>query len=250
MKQLIVNADDFNLTRGVSRGILEAHTRGIVTSTTVMINFPPDEALFAGLTRSSLGVGLHVNLTLGRPVTPAAELPSLVDAEARFFRDPQRVATQARPAEVEREIAAQYAAFVKRFGAPPTHLDSHHHCAFHPRLREVFFGFARSVNLPVRSTDAATREEARRKGLKTPDGFFGESGPEPYWTEARALEMINHLPDGVSEFMCHPGYFNEALAYSRYGRQREAELEGLTAPAVQEAVRASGVVLCHFGALR
>jgi predicted glycoside hydrolase/deacetylase ChbG (UPF0249 family) len=250
VKQLIVNADDFNLTRGVSRGILEAHTRGIVTSTTVMINLPPDEVLFAELARSSLGIGLHVNLTLGRPVTPAAELPSLVDAEGRFFRDAQWVATRAKPEEVEREIAAQYNAFLKRFGTPPTHLDSHHHCAFSPPLREVFFGFARSVKLPIRSTDSAIRAEATRKGLKTPDCFFGESGPEPYWTEARAVERIRRLPDGVSEFMCHPGYFDESLAYSRYGQQREVELEGLTAPAVREAVPASGVTLCHFGALR
>ena len=250
MKQLIVNADDFNLTRGVSRGILEAHARGIVTSTTVMINLPPDEALFAELARSTLGIGLHVNLTLGRPVTSAAELPSLVDAEGKFFRDPQRVAMQAKPEEAECEIAAQYDAFVKRFGTPPTHLDSHHHCAFYPQLREVFLSFARAVKLAIRSADAAIREEARRKGLKTPDRFFGESGPEPYWTEARAVEMLNHLPDGVSEFMCHPGYFDETLAYSRYGQQREVELGGLTAPAVREAIRASGVTLCHFGALR
>ena len=250
MKQLIVNADDFNLTRGVSRGILEAYTRGIVTSTTVMINLPPDEALFAELARSSLGIGLHVNLTLGRPVIPAAELPSLADAEGRFFRDAHRVAMQAKPEEVEREIAAQYHAFLERFGAAPTHLDSHHHCAFYPRLREVVFGFARSVKLPIRSTDPAIRKEATQQGLKTPDGFFGESGPEPYWTEARAVEMIRRLPDGISEFMCHPGYFDESLAYSRYGQQREVELEGLTAAAVREAIPASGVTLCHFGALR
>ena len=105
------------------------------------------------------------------------------------------------------------------------------------------------VNLPVRSPDAVIREEARRKGLRTPDHFLGESGPEPYWTEARAVELINALPDGVSEFMCHPGYFDEALAYSRYGQQREVELGGLTAPAVREAIRVSGIALCHFGAL-
>ena len=63
VKRLIVNADDFNLSPGVSRGILEAHARGIVTSTTMMINLPPDAATLACLRDSDLGVGLHLNLT-------------------------------------------------------------------------------------------------------------------------------------------------------------------------------------------
>jgi predicted glycoside hydrolase/deacetylase ChbG (UPF0249 family) len=250
MKRLIVNADDFNLTRGVSRGILDAHARGIVTSTTVLVNLPPDEEMLARLRGSGLGVGLHVNLTFGRPLCAPAELPSLVDAEGRFLRDPERVAQAVKPEEAEREIQAQYESFLKLLGAPPTHLDSHHHMAYRPPLRELFFRFALDLGIPVRSTDADVREEARRKGLKTPDHFFGESGPEPYWSEERALAMIGGLPEGVSEFMCHPGYFDEALAYSRYGRQREIELRGLTAKTVHEEIRASNVTLCHFGALR
>ena len=250
MKQLIVNADDFNLTAGVSRGILEAHARGIVTSTTVLVNLPADEQLFAELGQTTLGVGLHVNLTLAEPITSARELQSLVDAEGKFIRDPQHVARSVRPEEAEREIRAQYEAFIKRFGVPPTHLDSHHHVGSYSPLREILFHFALTLGIPIRSIDPSMRDEARRRGLKTPDHFFGESGPESYWTEARAVELISRLPQGVSEFMCHPGYFDESLAYSRYGKQRETELQGLTARAVREAIRSSSVVLCHFGALR
>ena len=88
---LIVNADDFNLTEGVSRGILEAHRRGIVTSTTVMVNLPGLEQS-RSLARQAprLGVGLHLNLTFGPPVLPAREVPSLVDDSSRFNRTDPR----------------------------------------------------------------------------------------------------------------------------------------------------------------
>ena len=70
-RSLIVNADDYGLTAGVSRGILDAHRRGIVTSTTLLVNRPVDPALIEALKASGMGVGLHLNLTLGPPVAPA-----------------------------------------------------------------------------------------------------------------------------------------------------------------------------------
>ena len=91
-RMLIVNADDFNRSPGVSRGIVEAHEKGIVTSTTVMVNLPGLRAsldLLRGYPR--LGVGLHVNLTFGSPVVPAEQVPSLVDAEGRFWSDPAEI---------------------------------------------------------------------------------------------------------------------------------------------------------------
>jgi predicted glycoside hydrolase/deacetylase ChbG (UPF0249 family) len=101
----------------------------------------------------------------------------------------------------------------------------------------------------VRSQDAAARARARSAGLRTPDHFFGESGPDAYWSAARTLAHLGALPPGVSEFMCHPGRFDADLAYSRYGRQREVELTGLGAPAARAAVTALGIQLRHFGQL-
>ena len=69
MRTLIVNADDFGLTRGVSAGILAAHRHGIVTSTTVLVTADPDRAQLAAARDAGLGLGLHVNFTLGRPLT-------------------------------------------------------------------------------------------------------------------------------------------------------------------------------------
>ena len=78
---------------------------------------------------------------------------------------------------------------------------------------------------------------------------MGESGPEPYWSRERTLEHLAALPSGVSEFMTHPGYFDDDLAYSRYGRQRDTELAGLTDPAARALIEREGIRLIHFGDL-
>jgi predicted glycoside hydrolase/deacetylase ChbG (UPF0249 family) len=108
-------------------------------------------------------------------------------------------------------------------------------------------GFARALKVPVRSQDDTVRDAARRLGLRTPDHFMGESGPEPYWSRERTVAHLESLPAGLSEFMTHPGYFDDDLAYSRYGRQRETELAGLIAAEAKQAVKRHGIRLVHFG---
>src|SRR5438093_1577435 len=71
------------------------------------------------------------------------------------------------------------------------------------------------------------RDGLRRPGVRTPDHCVGGDGVDPYWTLARLFDTLTVLPLGVTELMCHPGHFDEALAYSRYGRQREVELATL-----------------------
>ncbi|HET9314245.1 MAG TPA: ChbG/HpnK family deacetylase [Vicinamibacteria bacterium] len=252
-RTLIVNADDFGLTAGVSRGILDAHARGIVTSTTLMVNGPNDHrlepALLEELQSSGLGVGLHVNLTLGVPLSDPRRIPSLLDPEGRFVRDAGQVAARASADEARLEIGNQIDAFRELMGRFPTHLDSHHHVGAHGPLLELMLFFARALKVPLRAVDADTRAAARREKLRTPDHFMGESGPEPYWTAERVLEHLQALPAGVSEFMTHPGYFDGDLAYSRYGRQRDVELAGLTDPRGRELIAREGIRLAHYGAL-
>ncbi|PYO36811.1 MAG: hypothetical protein DMD86_04090 [Candidatus Rokuibacteriota bacterium] len=207
-RTLIVNADDFGLTGGVSRGILEAHRTGIVTSTTVIVNRPIDPVLLEALRASGLGVGLHLNLTLGPPVSDPKRVPSLVDAEGKFIRDAREVAARASKDEARIELGTQIDVFRRLLGRFPTHLE-----------------------------------------LRTPDHFVGESGPEPYWTAERVLQQLASLPGGVSEFMTHPGHYDEDLAYSRYGTQRDIELRGLTDPRARELIEREGIRLAHFGDL-
>jgi chitin disaccharide deacetylase len=248
-RRLIVNADDFGLTAGVSRGILRAHREGLVTSATVLASLPPQPELDAAAAGAGLGLGLHFNLTWGHPVSPAGTVPSLVDAEGRFGRDLAALQERARPDDVRRECETQIEVFSRRFGRPPTHLDSHHHVHRVPRVMDAVVDVVLAARLPLRSQDAGFREGLRRHGIATTDHFLGDAQVEPYWTTERLLDQLATLPLGVTELMCHPGVFDEDLAYSRYGRQREVELAALCDLEARATVQRLDIRLCHFGAL-
>jgi hypothetical protein len=245
LRRLIVNADDFGLSPGVSSGILASHDHGIVTSTTVLVNRVISAELLDRLRASDLGIGLHVNLTLGEPITQA---PSLVDGAGRFLRDARRAAARAIPREIEIEVRAQLDRFEKLFGRRPSHLDTHHHVGLLSPVREVVLQLAATIGVPVRSQNEVARAAARTAGLASPDHFFGEAGPGAYWTLERTLAHLRRLPPGTSEFMTHPGYCDDELSGSRYGRQRETELIGL-GPSARAATTALGIQLCDFRAL-
>jgi predicted glycoside hydrolase/deacetylase ChbG (UPF0249 family) len=246
MRRLIVNADDFGMTPGVSAGILLAHRHGIVTSTTVLVTADVDRDQLAAALDSGLGLGIHLNLTLGKPLTRA---PSLVDGDGRFVRDARRAAARAEAKEVEDELDAQLARFVTLTRRAPTHLDTHHHVGLYAPVDEILIFAARRLGVAVRSQTELARARARSAALKTTDHFFGESGPAAYWSSARLRQVLRALPPGVSELMTHPGQFDAGLASSRYGRQRETELVGLGGPEARAAVTGLGIRLCHFGAL-
>jgi predicted glycoside hydrolase/deacetylase ChbG (UPF0249 family) len=247
---LVVNADDFGLTPGVSRGILEAHRRGIVTSTTALANLAPQPELdAAAAAEPALGIGLHLNLTWGTPVSPPDAVPSLVDDEGRFRRDVAWLRDHAQADDVRREAEAQLEAFARRFGRPPTHVDSHHHVHRLPGLMEAVMAVALTARLPLRSQDPGFRAGLRRHGVSTTDHFVGDAETEPYWTPERLLDVLAGLPVGTTELMCHPGYYDDALAQSRYGRQREVELAALCDPEARGTIDRLDIRLIHFGRL-
>ena len=248
-RRLIVNADDFGLTRGVSRGILECYQNGIVTSTTLMVNRGADPAQLEALRSSGLGVGLHVNLTLGTPISDPRRVASLLDGEGQLVRDARVQAERAKPDEARIEMGNQIEEFQRLMGRFPTHLDSHHHVAKDGALLDLLCFFAHALRIPMRAQDAQVRARARKDRIRTPDHFMGESGPDPYWSRERVLDHLIALPPGVSEFMTHPGYFDDELAYSRYGKQRETEVAGLTAPEARALLAREGIHLAHFGNL-
>ena len=246
-RTLIVNADDFGLTGGVNRGILEAHRAGIVTSTTVIVNRPIDPVLIEELLASRLGVGLHLNLTLGPPVSDSRRVPSLVDTQGTFIRDPREVGSRARTDEARIELGTQIDVFRRLIGRFPTHLDTHHHVGAEPPILDLVLDFAAAIKVPVRSQNDLVRRAARRRKVRTPDHFVGDAGPEPYWTAERVMEQLASLAAGVTEAMTHPGYYDEDLAYSRYGKQRDVEVAGLTDPRARELIEREGIRLAHFG---
>ncbi len=281
MPNLIVNADDFGRSAGVNRGILEAHEKGIVTSTTVMINY---EDAPAGLevaleTAPDLGLGLHLTLSSGGPVSPPGEVPSLVGEGGRFH-PVARLAERIKGWEaedLEREMRAQVARFIALAGRPPDHLDSHHHAAYlHPDALRTMLGLAAEYNLPIRRPEvaptpaetAAAMRHLRKEftpalalelaeGIHTvlegaamppsPDrletGFFG-----PGTILGELLVILTNLPaQGVTELMCHPGYVDGLDG--GYTVERQRELEALTHPSVHEVVAAERIRLMTFAEL-
>ena len=238
---LIVNADDFNLTEGVTRGTLKAHRHGIVTSTTVMVNLPGlEQSRDLASEFPRLGLGLHLNLTFGPPVLPPGRVRSLVDGGGRFVRDPARVGVVGDLAEIRAEWSAQAEQFETIFGRRPTHLDTHHHVHRHPRIFGVALDLAAGLGVPLRALTPEMAERIRGRRLPAVDQAVGEVAPDAFWQAERLVRFLRGLPPGVTELMCHPGYADDALSVSSYCAQREVELRALCDLRVKDALAAPG----------
>lgn len=246
-RRLIVNADDFNLTEGVTRGIIRGHRDGIVSSTTVMVNLPGlERSRDLAREASGLGLGLHINLTWGAPVLPSAAVPSLVDGGGRFLRDRTHAGESGAAQEIRAEINAQVRRFVEVFGQPPTHLDTHYHMHRLPRIFEPILDAARALRVPVRALTAEMAAAIRGRGLPAADRMVGDVGPTAYWTSESLRRAISAIQDGVTELLCHPGYADGALSASSYRTQREDELRALCDPEVRATLAAADIKLISY----
>jgi predicted glycoside hydrolase/deacetylase ChbG (UPF0249 family) len=249
-KRLIVNADDFGRTAGINRGVVQAHERGIVTSTTLMVNYAPAaEAAAMARQNPGLGVGLHVQLTGGPPALPAEQIRSLVDFQGRLPAKPDGL-TQANPAEVLAEARAQLRRFRELMGREPTHLDSHHHS--HRESSAVLDALCTvswETGLPVRNASPAVRERLAREGIRTTD-YFVEEFYDKGVTLEEVVRIVGDLEPGTTELMCHPAVVDEELkATSGYAEPRTRELQVLTNREVRQVIQAAGIQLINFTAL-
>ncbi|MFX3625162.1 MAG: chitin disaccharide deacetylase [Ectobacillus sp.] len=243
MTKLIVNADDFGYSKGVNLGIVEAFQNGIVTSATLMANMP-GAAHAAALAKENpnLGVGIHLVLTCGKPVSKA--VPSLIDANGRF-RSLREIERLARPDEIEREFRSQIEKFLS-FGLRPTHIDSHHHAHGLENVLPIVANLAKEYSLPVRLVPG-NAEQLKNMGVKTvaffDDRFYGEQLTAEY--------LINMLEQAsfyeTAEIMCHPAFIDEALlSGSSYALLRAKELSILTSGEIRKAVEARNIQLISY----
>ena len=277
--RLVVNADDFGLSTGVNRGILEAHAAGVVSSVSVLVNAPGwTDALrrlrdLGPAPAPGLGVGLHLNLTMGRPVSWGG---SLSDARTgRFHTFPVLVARACAgrldPGDVAIECAAQLAR-LRNAGLVVTHLDSHRHVHVLPGVWSAVVETARTAGVPVLRVPlepwsvnpvnwrASLKKAALRvawgvaargaAALDRPDRFVGISLQGSRSFLARLLAVLDRLEPGTTELMVHPGYADGDLAaWDDYTAPRARELAALTRPEVRERFRGGRFRLIHFGAL-
>jgi predicted glycoside hydrolase/deacetylase ChbG (UPF0249 family) len=254
-KTLIINADDCNLTSQVTEAILKSHENGIVTSTTFLINLPVGPGVVGELlARKILGIGLHLNVTLGKPVARPELVRSLLQKDGRFKKKDQYSAKKLPPvAEITEEFKAQLQKFVKVFGRLPTHVDVHHHMHdFRPFL-DALAAVAGKHSLPIRWTRLLTEPEVRRahKNLKTTDHFYGNLDPHTFWTEEVLRHLLFTLPEGTSEIMCHPGWVDDELcAISSLTIPREREYQLFSLKELRRYIDHLGIKLTHFGSLK
>src|SRR5580765_907438 len=214
-KYLIVNADDFGASPGINRGIVDAHRRGIVTSTSLMVDAPAArEAARLARVVPRLGLGLHVDLGA-----------SVRDGGAEGLHA---------------ELTRQMGRFVELIGRAPSHIDSHRDVHRDPRRLPVFLELARRWRVPLRGHSAA-------RLLSSFYGqWAGESHPEQLAVESLERMLASGAGIGVTELICHPGYRDRRLV-SSYLAEREVEITTLCDPRMPAILEALGLALTRHG---
>lgn len=270
---LIVNADDYGLTNGVSRGILAAHAQGIVTSTSVLAVAPAFATTVGWVHDSpSLGVGVHL-AAVGEdpPLLSAAEVPTLVDRRGRFpasWRQflPRAAAGRVDPDDLAREFEAQAGA-VAGAGVRIDHLDTHQHLHLWPAVRGVVLGMAERMGVAVRVTRSAARSpvgvvvrrlakglesEARARNIRFPEDAVGldEAGAFDRPTLVASVGRLAAGGAASAEIGSHPGAADdpERERY-RWNYRWEEELDALTSQEAERAVAGGGFILGTYADL-
>src|ERR1700704_2473705 len=286
MRRLIVNADDFGFTSGVNRAIVEAHSRGIVTSATLMANGTAfAEAAQLATTVPGMSVGCHVVLIDGRPVLGANQVSTLTNGgSARIFPDglktfaARAIAGRLNAEEIEAEATAQVRK-IQAAGIPISHVDTHKHThlfpsVLRPLLRAASACGVRALRNPfgprrplqsrhllarpnlwtryaevriLRRLAGKFREAVDRQGFITPDGTLGIEVTGAL-DETLFRAIAHSIPEGTWEFVCHPGYNDADLRASktRLRESRETELAVLTLPAARSVLSEEGIALISY----
>ena len=256
MRTLVVNADDFGFTRDVNRGIVEAHRNGILTATTLMAPGDAfDDAVHLAKENPALDIGCHL-VMVGSPGFP--------DTVAQLI-----LAVRKMP--VYDLLAAQVRKIVDA-GIVPTHLDTHKHTHLLPPVLDAVARIAEEFHIPwvrrpfdfpmeaggagfakrtVSRSFGLVRGKFERvlttRGCRFTDHFAGFQMTGNY--DASYLErLIRELPEGSTEFMCHPGLCTGELRAqrTRLKESRESELRALTAPSVRQALESEKVHLSTY----
>jgi hopanoid biosynthesis associated protein HpnK len=260
VRRLIVNADDFGLTSGVNHAILEAHTRGVVTSATLMATGPAfAEAVQLAASASRLSIGCHVVLIDGAPVLPPEEVSRLTDEHSpvpRFRDGLKSFAARAMAGRIpSNQIEAEASAQIRRLqssGIAVSHVDTHKHTHLFPIVLRPLMRAAAACGVralrnpfgpgrPWRSNQLLKkprfwmryaqlrflqrfanrfREAVEREGLITTDGTLGIEVTGAL-DETLFEAIAEDMPEGTWEFVCHPGY-NDADLHAATTRLRES----------------------------
>lgn len=259
-----MNADDFGLTAGVNRAVMELHRAGVVTSATLMARAAATaEAIEMALRAPALGVGCHVVLADGEPVLAAEKIPTLVDERTGRFPPAlgallrRLLAGRIRSSEIEAEAGAQIV-YLQSRGVKLTHIDTHKHTHLFPSVLRPVLRAARALGIravrnpfepawsrrcarnagqirraevgALRMLEPAFRRIVAEEGFATTDGAIGILATGTL-DAVTVSAMLNNLPAGNWELLTHPGYNDADLARvrTRLRSSRETERQALSA---------------------
>jgi predicted glycoside hydrolase/deacetylase ChbG (UPF0249 family) len=280
-RRLIINADDFGLCESVNKGIVEAHTKGVLTSTTIMANMPAaQQAVDLAKNLPTLGVGVHLNLTAGKPLCQDNIVKSILDSQGHFALSPGKLAlasliTGKVRTAIETELASQIQWLIDK-GIKPTHLDSHKHIHSFPTIFPIVCRLAKRFGvsairyafepkqvsqLPWPVTDRESRKRASL--VRTMAKINRWQNPAFFKTDA--LLGVNHVGKintvfmqavslyntaSTAELMTHPGYtYDLDATRTRLVKQREVELEALCSEKTKQYFKNAGIKFVHYGQL-
>lgn len=281
MKRLIINADDFGLHPLINKGIIEGHTKGMITSTSLMPSAPYfDEAVRLAKANPGLGIGIHLTLVGGvRPVLMHG-VDSLLTGGGIFAEDYTVFAKKwytgsIKKLELEQELRAQIEK-VLAAGIKPTHIDSHQHMHVLPGIagivmrlcteygidkirmpgESIFWsgGFSAGLGRKIGRDGlsfctALAKSKAQKAGLTFPQHFFGMLAGGNL-NERLVKNILLNLPEGTSEIMTHPGSDNNVLAQNfKWGYHWHDELNAFLSLENKKLASDEGIELINFGRL-
>jgi hopanoid biosynthesis associated protein HpnK len=282
LRRLIINADDFGLTSGINRAIVEGHQQGVVTSATLMANGPEfQDAVQLSRSVPKLSVGCHIVLTDGPPILDASQVSTLVEGQSPRFRDPlskfvlAAIAGRLDEDQIEAEAQAQIRK-LQSAGVAVSHFDSHKHTHLLPQILRPLLRAAKACGVravrnpfgPVRFGAIRNRPKLWKRycefkilyllagkfqraiqqaGLKTPDGTLGIISTGAL-DESLFQLILSSLPPGTWEFVCHPGYNDPDLqkVQTRLRESRAQELRILISPNSRQVASEAGIELISY----
>lgn len=225
--KLIINADDFGISRAINLGIIEGFKNGVITSTSLMCNMKEaNHAVNLAKENQDLGVGIHLVLTAGKPISK--EIKTLIDEKGQFLKYDELIKNENMDInEIEREFRCQLDKFFS-FGIKPTHIDTHHHIHSIDKVFSIVYKLAKEYELPVRYIESIGKE--KYKDVRT-TSIFINNFYDYKMINSENLKKIceDNLNAESVEVMCHPGYIDfDIIKNSSYVNQRAVELNTLT----------------------
>ena len=278
--KIIINADDFGRHELINKAVEKAVEVGCLRSATLMPGGKAfEDAVRISREHPSLGVGIHFTLANGFPILPPEEIPSLVTEDGVFYDDylaflKRYMQGKVRIQEVRSELSAQLEK-MKRTGLALTHVDSHQHLHHVPGILGVVLDLAEAAGIhALRVSQARVFDgdlgsagqfigrmglgcladyaavRARKRGFLMPDHFAGIVAGEAV-SETYLEGFLEHLRDGTTEVMLHPGTENGILQRDcRWVHDFEAEFHAVTSPNILAKLREREIAAVNFSSLQ